>query len=48
MRLFDRGMCPVKPRYMCALHVQGRGCPTDTHFMQNTERVARRDGEAGR
>lgn len=22
-------------------------CPTDTHFMQNTERVVRRDGEIG-
>lgn len=27
MRLFDRGMCSVKPRYMCALHVQGRALP---------------------
>lgn len=27
MRLFDRGMGSVKPRYMCALHVPGRALP---------------------
>lgn len=27
MRLFGRGMCSVKPRYMCALHVPGRALP---------------------
>lgn len=42
MRLFGRALRSVKPRYMCALHVPERvSCPTDTHFMQNTERVVR-------
>lgn len=27
MRLFDRAVCSVKPRYMCALHVLGRALP---------------------
>lgn len=41
MRLFDRGMCSVKPRYMCALHVPGESAALLIHILCKTHSVRR-------